>query len=106
MPPPDPVPVWRNLLEDAQRERDQAARRFTEAVEDYEQAAERCADLLQPAINDRLRNRRRGFLGRVAGAVVEGVEDAGGALIGAGEAIGERIADAGETLVNVGESVR
>jgi hypothetical protein len=75
--PPPPAaswgPNWQGMIEEAEQERAAAARQFAAAVDDYETAANHCADALGPAIADSLRNpQHHGFFSGVVHAV-EGV---------------------------------
>jgi hypothetical protein len=88
------------LIEEAEQERAAAARQFAAAVEDYDHAANHCADSLSPAIADMLRNPHHGFFSGVVHAVegvahtaVNVVEDAGRGAVDLGEWFGHEALD-------------
>jgi len=110
-PPPPPAswgPNWQRMIEEAEQERAAAVLQFAAAVQDYDNAANHCADALSPAIADRLRNpQHHGLFSGVVHAVegvahtaVHVVEDAGKGVVDAGEWFGH---EALEHLDNVSD---
>jgi hypothetical protein len=99
-PPAPPAywgPNWNGIVEEAERERADAARQFATAIDDYETAANHCAGALSPAIADRLRNpQHHGLFDRV----VHGAEGLGHAVARGAEELGKAAVNATEDYVH------
>jgi uncharacterized protein YukE len=86
-------PNWNGMITDAEEERALAARLFGEAVHDYQAAAHRCAEAVENAADDGLRNpRRRGGVGGLFDDVADGLGAVGGAALRGAESLGRAAA--------------